>query len=147
MVLREKILVRLLLVVAMLSTFLVQTLAAQKSSASVQLAYSLGKRLKPIDLSHSGVQIAPFPSNQLDWSLAKTQHALMSAPRPGIPSALANANLPLTSPKRFSLPGVSSTNFLVPTIVRPTAWKYFNLPGTNASELRSDKHPDLADTR
>jgi hypothetical protein len=145
MAIGEKSRITRLLVVAVFGTFLVHSVAAQESSASVQSAGSLAKKLKPSGLDHTGVQIAPFQSNQLVRSLAMNKHALMSAPPPGIASALANANLPSTSPKRFSLPGLSRTNFLAPTTVQPRAWKYFNTPPANASELRSDKHPNLAD--
>lgn len=134
-----------LLVVALFGTLLVHSAAAQESSATVQSADSLTKRMKPSDLAQTGVRITPFQSNHLMRSLAKNQHALMSAPSPGIASGLTNANLPSTSPKRFSLPGVSGTNFLVPTAVHPAAWKYFNAPSVGASELRNDKHPNLAD--
>jgi hypothetical protein len=134
-----------LLVVAMFGALLVHSAAAQESSATVQSADSLAKKLKTIGLSSHYVQIAPFQSNHLFRSLAKNQHALMSAPPPGIASGLTNANLPSISPKRFSLPGVSGTNFLAPTAVQPAAWKYFNTPSASASELRTDKHPNLAD--
>lgn len=134
-----------LLVVALFGALLVHSAAAQENSASVQSAEALAKSMKPSDLAHTSVQIAPFQSNHLIPSLAKNQHALMSAPPPGIASGLTNANLPSTSPKRFSLPGVSGTNFLAPTAVLPGAWKYFNTPTASASELRSDKHPNLAD--
>jgi hypothetical protein len=132
-----------LLVVALFGMVLVHSSAAQESSVSVQSADSLAKKLKPSGLVHTGVQIEPFQSNQLVRSLAKNQHALMSTPPPGIASALTNADLPSTSPKRFSVPGVSGTNFLAPTTVQPAAWKYFNTPTASASELRSDKHPNL----
>jgi hypothetical protein len=134
-----------LLVVAMFGALLVHSAAAQESSATGQSADSLAERMKPIDLAHTSVQIAPFQSNHLIRSLAKNQHALMSAPPRGVASGLTDANLPSTSPKRFSLPGVSGTNFLAPAAVQPAAWKYFNTPSATASELRSDKHPNLAD--
>jgi hypothetical protein len=137
----------LLVVVAAFGALLLQSALAQESSVSVQSAVSLAKRVRPSGLAHGGIQPAPFQSNQLVRSLAMNQHALMSAPPPGIASALANANLPPASPKRFSLPGVSRTNFLAPTTVQPAAWKYFNTPGANASELRSQKHPNLANPK
>ena len=137
----------LLVVVAAFGAVLLQSAPAQESSASVQSAVSLAKKVKPSGLAHGGIEPAPFQSDQLVRSLAMNQHALMSAPPRGIVSALANANLPPASPKRFSLPGVSRTNFLAPTMVRPAAWKHFNTPGADASELRSDKHPDLANPK
>jgi hypothetical protein len=145
MIFGENSRIRVLLVVAVFGPLLVHSVAAQEGSASVQSAVSLAKKVKPSGLMDTGVQSAPFQSNQLVRSLAVNQHALMSAPPPGIALAPANAKLPSTSPKRFSLPGVSRTNFLAPTKVDPGAWKYFNTPGANASELRSDKHPNLAD--
>jgi hypothetical protein len=135
--------IRVMLAVAVFGPLLVHSAAAQESSASVQSAVSLAKSVNPSGLAHGGVQPAPFQSNKLVRSLAMNQHALMSAPPPGISLALANANLPPTSPRRFSLPGVSKANFLAPTAVQPSAWKYFNTPGANASELRSEKHPNL----
>jgi hypothetical protein len=134
-----------LLVVAMFGVLLVHSVAAQKSSATIQSADSLAERMKPIDLGHTNVQIAPFQSNHLIRSLAKNQHGLMSAPPRGVASGLTDANLPSTSPKRFSLPGVSGTNFLAPAAVQPVAWKYFSMPSATASELRNDKHPNLTD--
>jgi hypothetical protein len=145
MVFGEKSRITRLLVVAVFGALLAHFVAAQESSASGQSAGSLAKKLKPSGLAHTGVQIALFQPNQLVRSLAMNQHSLMSAPPPGIASALANANLPSTSLKRFSLPGVSRTNLLTPTTVQPAAWKYFNTPAASASELRSDKHPNLAD--
>jgi hypothetical protein len=136
-----------LLVVAMFGALLVHSAAAQESSATVQSADSLAERIKPIDLAHTSVRIAPFQSNHLIRSLTKNQHALMSAPPRGVASGLTDANLPSTSPKRFSLPGVSGTNLLAPAAVLPAAWKYFNTPPATASELRSDKHPNLADSQ
>jgi hypothetical protein len=134
-----------LLVAAIFGALLVHSAASQESSATVQSADSLAERMKPIDLAHTRVQIASFQSNYLIRSLAKNQHALMSAPPRGVASGLTDANLPSTSPKRFSLSGVSGTNFLAPTAVQPAAWKYFNTPSATAPELRSDKHPNLAD--
>jgi hypothetical protein len=129
----------------MFGALLVHSAAAQESSATVQSVDSLTKRMKPIDLAHTSVQIAPFQSNQFIRSLAENQHALLSAPPRGVASVLTGANLPSTSPKRFSVPGVSGTNFLAPAAVQPAAWKYFNISSATASELRSDKHPNLAD--
>jgi hypothetical protein len=134
-----------LLVVVMFGALLVHSAAAQESSATVQSADSLAEKIKSIDLAHTSVQIAPFQSNHLVRSLAKNQHALMSAPPTGIASGLTNANLPSISPKRFSLLGVSGTNFLAPAAVQPAAWKYFDEPAASASELRTDRHPNLAD--
>jgi hypothetical protein len=134
-----------LLVVAMFGALLVHSAVAQENSATVQSADSLAEAMKPIDLAHTSVQIAPFQSNHLIRSLAKNQHALMSAPPRSVASGLTDANLPSTSPKRFSLLGVSGTNFLAPSAVQPAAWKYFNKPAASASELRTDRHPNLAD--
>jgi hypothetical protein len=130
-----------LLVVAMLGTLLVHSVIAQESSASVQSAGSLAKMLKPSGLTHSSVLITPFQSNQLIRSLAVNQHALTSAAPRGVAAELATADLPPTSPKRFYFPGVTSTNLLTPTTVRPATWKSVNTSGANASELRSDRHP------
>jgi hypothetical protein len=134
-----------LLVVAVFGALLVHSVAAQESSAIAQSAVPLAKNVKPSGLGHTDAQLTAFQSSPLVRSLAMNQHALMSEPPPGIALTLANANLPATSPKRFSLPGVSTTNFLAPTTVQPAAWKYFTTPGANASELRSEKHPSLAD--
>lgn len=135
-----------LLVIVLFGTLLGDSATAQETSASVQSANSLAKNLKPNVLAHTGVQIVPFHSNPFVRSLAKNQHALMSAPPQGIASALTNtnANLSSTSLRRFSLPGVSRTDFLAGTRVEPAAWKRFDTPAVNASELRSNKHPNLA---
>jgi hypothetical protein len=134
-----------LLVVAMFGALLVHSAASQDSSGGAQSVNSLAKKLKTTGLTHTDVQIAPFQSAHLFRSLANSQHALMSVPPPGIVSEMTNADLPSISPKRLSLAGVSGTNFLAPTAVQPAAWKYFNTPSPSASELRTDKHPNLAD--
>jgi hypothetical protein len=147
MVFGENSRIRVLLVVAAFGPLLIHSVTAQESSASVQSAVSLARKVNPIDLMHTGVQLAPFQSNPFVRSLliGMNQHALMFAPPSRIAFEPENAKLPPTSPKRFSLRGVSGANFLVPTKVEAGAWKYFNTPGVNARELHSDKHPNLAD--
>lgn len=132
-----------LLIVALFA-LLVHSAAAQQSSAPVQSADSLAKKLKPSGLVETGVQISPFQPNRLVRKLANNQHGLMAAPPQDIASSLENANLPSTSPKRFSLPAVSGANFLAPTTVQPAAWRYFSAHAADASDLRSNKHPNMA---
>jgi hypothetical protein len=141
----EKNRIMRLLVVAVFGTLPVHSAAAQQGSAGSQSDISLAKKVTAIGSAPTSVQFAPFQSDQLARSLATNQHALMSAPPPDIASAVAKADLPPTSSKRFSLPGVSRTNFLMPTTVQPATWTYFDTPAANFSGLRSDKHPDLED--
>ena len=146
MVFRKKSLTRLSFILAMFGALLVHSAAAQES-ASAQSAISMAKRVKPDRLVEAGVESAPIQSNQSAQSFVFKHHALSSAPPVHIASDLANANLPPTSPKRFSLPGISRANFLAATRVRPGAWRYFSTPSVNTSKLRSDKDPDLGHTQ
>jgi hypothetical protein len=136
--------VRVLLVVAVFGTLLVHFAAAQQTSTRVQLTDSLVKKLKTSGLAQTGVQVSPFQPDRLARKLASNQQGLMAAPPQSIASSLEKANLPSTSPKRFSLPAVSGANFLSPTTVQPAAWKYFSTHAADAWELRSNKHPNMA---
>jgi hypothetical protein len=133
-----------LLIVALLSTLLVHSATAQQTSTRVQPTDSLAMKLKASGLAQTDVRISPFQPNRLARKLANNHHAFMAAPPQNIASSLENASLPSTSPKRFSMPAVSEANFLSPTTVRPAAWKYFSTHAANVSELRNNKHPNIA---
>ena len=133
-----------LLIVALLSALLVHSATAQQTSTGVQPTDSLAMKLKASGLAQTDVRISLFQPNRLARELANNHHAFMAAPPQNIASSLENANLPSTSPKRFSLPAVSGANFLSPTRVQPAAWKYFSTQAANVSELRNNKHPNIA---
>lgn len=133
-----------LLIVTLLSALLVHSATAQQTSTRVQPTDSLATKLEASGLAQTDVRISPFQPNRLARKLANNHHAFMAAPPQNIASSLENANLPSTSPKRFSLPAVSGGNFLSPTTVQPAAWKYFSTHAANVSELRNNKHPNIA---
>jgi hypothetical protein len=139
MISREMRRITCLLVTAVFGALLIHSAAAQEKTDSIQSAEALAKDLKPGGLTQTGVRIQPVQLNDLARSLSKNQHAMMSPPPPRIVSSLADASLPASSPKRFSL-----VDFLAPTRVRPTDWQHLNLPRVNASELQNDKHPKVA---
>lgn len=133
-----------LLGVALVGALLVHSAAAQETTGSIQSAEALAKDLKPGGLTQTGVRIQPVQPNDLARSLSKNQHGMMSPPPARIVSSLADASLPASSPKRFSLQGISKADFLAPTRVRPTNWQHLNLPRVNPSELQNDKRPNVA---
>ena len=133
-----------LLSVALVGALLVHSATAQQTSTPVQPTDSLAKKLKASGLAQTDVRISPFQPNRLARKLANNHHALMAAPPQNIASSLENANLPSTSPKRFSLPAVSGGNFLSPTMVQPAAWKYFSTHAADVSQLRNNKQPKIA---
>jgi hypothetical protein len=133
-----------LLSVALVGALLVHSATAQQTSTRVQPADSLAKKLKTSGLARTDVRISPFQPNRLTRKLANNHHALMAAPPQNIASSLEHANLPSTSPKRFSLPAVSRANFLSPTTVQPAAWKYFSTHAADVSQLRNNKQPKIA---
>jgi hypothetical protein len=132
-----------LLGVALIGALLGHSAAAQEKTGSIESAEALAKDLKPVGLTQAGVRIQPVQPNNLARSLSKNQHAMMSPPPPRIVSSLVDANLPPSSPKRFSLRGISKGDFLAPTRVRPTDWQHLNLPSVNGSELQNDKDPNV----
>lgn len=144
MISREMRRITCLLVIAVFGALLIHSAAAQEKTGSIQSAEALAKDLKPGGLTQTGVRIQPVQLNDLARSLSKNQHAMMSPPPPRIVSSLADASLPASSPKRFSLRGISNADFLAPTRVRPTDWQHLNLPRVNASELQNDKRPKVA---
>jgi hypothetical protein len=133
-----------LLSVALIGALLVRSATAQQTSTRVQPVDSLAKKLKASGLAQSDVRISPFQPNRLARKLANNQHALMAAPPQNIAWSLEHANLPSTSPKRFSLPAISGANFLSPTTVQPAAWKYFSTHAADVSQLRNNKQPNIA---
>jgi hypothetical protein len=133
-----------LLGVALVGALLVHPAAAQEKTGSIQSAEAVAKDLKPGGLTQTGVRIQPVQPNDLARWLSKNQHAMMSPPPARIVSSLADASLPASSPKRFSLRGIFKADFLAPTRVRPTDWQHLNLPRVNASELQNDKRPKVA---
>ena len=133
-----------LLGIVLAGALLVHSAAAQQTTGSIQSAKALAKGLKPAGSTQTGVRIRPVQPNGLARSLSKNQHAMMSPPPAYIVSSLADASLPASSPKRFSLQGIAKADFLAPTRVRPTDWQHLNLPRVNASELQNDKHPNVS---
>jgi len=130
--------------VALIGALLVHSAPAQEKAGSIQSAEALAKDLKPAALTQTGVVIQPVQPSDLGRWLSKNQHAMMSPPPTRILSSFAESSLPSSSPKRFSLPGISKASFLTPTRVRPTDWQNFKLPKVNASELQNDKHPNVS---
>lgn len=133
-----------LLGVVLVGALLVHSAVAQEKTGSIQSAEALAKDLKPAGITQNNVRIQPVQPNDLVRTLSKNQHAMMSPPPAHIASSLADASLPASSPKRFSLQGIAKADFLAPTRVRPTDWQHLNLPSVNASELRNDKHPNVS---
>jgi hypothetical protein len=131
------------LVIAVFGTLLIHSAAAQQKTGSVQSAEAVAKNLKPGGVAQTGVRIQPVQLSDLARSLSKNEHAMMSPPPPRIVSSLEEASLPASSPKRFSLRGLSKVDFLAPTRVRPTDWQHSNWPKLNASELQNDKRPNV----
>lgn len=144
MMLLEMCRVRHLFGLALVGAVMIHSAAAQEKTGSIQSAESLAKDLRPAALTQTDLRIQPVQPNDLVRSLSKNWHAMMSPPPASIFSSIAEASLPSSSPKRFSLPGISKLNFLAPTRVRQTDWQQLNLPKVNPSELRNDKHPNLA---
>lgn len=144
MISREMRRITRLLVIAVFGALLISSAAAQEKTGSIQSAEALAKDLKTAGLTQTGVRIQPIQPNDLARSLSKNQHAMMSPPPPRIVSSLVDASLPASSPKRFSLRGISKADFLAPTRVRPTDWQHLKLPRVNASELQNDKRPKVA---
>jgi hypothetical protein len=129
--------------VALVGALLVHSAAAQQTSTRIQSADALATKLKSSGLAQTGVQISPFQPSRLARKLANNQHGFTTAPPQSVASSLESANLPSTSPKRFSLPAASEANFLSPTPVRPAAWKYFSTQAADPSELRTNKHLNM----
>ena len=135
---------RLLGVALIGALLLVNSAAAQEKTGSIQSAEALAKDLKPAALTQTGVRIQAVQPSDLGRWLSKNQHAMMSPPPIRIVSSLGEGSLPSSSPKRFSLPGISKASFLAPTRVRPTDWQRLKLPKVNASGLQNDKHPNVS---
>lgn len=133
-----------LLGVALVGALLVHSAVAQEKTGSIQSAEAFAKDLKPVGITQNNVRIQPVQPNELVRTLSKNQHAMMSPPPAHIASSLADASLPASSPKRFSLQGIAKADFLAATRVRPTDWQHLNLPRVNASELQNDKHPNVS---
>lgn len=144
MISREMCRIIRLVVTAVFGALLIHSAAAQEKTGSIQSAEALAKNLKPGGLTQTGIHIQPVQPNDLARSLSENQHAMLSPPPLRIVSSLANASLPASSRKRFSLPGISKADFLAPTRVKPTDWQHLNLPKVNASELQNEKRPNVA---
>jgi hypothetical protein len=130
-----------LTIIAVFGALVIHSVAAQQDSTNFQSAESLAKKLKQAGLTSSGVQIQP---TDFVRSLSKNyQHAMMSTPPSFAALALTDADLPTTSFKQMSMKGIFKVDLLAPTKVRPTEWKHLTPHGVNASQLWSDKHPDL----
>jgi hypothetical protein len=140
----DKVWILLSNVLAVYSVFL-QPAAAQESSGSLQAAISLAQKVTVLKASPWRTEPTILGSHYLLQAFANNQHAL-SAPPAGIVSMLANAKLPVASPRQFGLPDLSKTRLLAPARIQQEKWQVLKIPPINTSKLFGEKHSDLDHT-